>query len=177
MKKNCEGKFKNLFYLLLPYLEEIETRSVIEYTYSEGGFASFAAKEANLQVCILKEDEDEMQQCDFDSSNKADLIICTDIMEHTAPANFDHIVKKALSLGEQAIFIVPAKLVDNNELTTTYNVDWWLDLIKQHTDFAKAIPWPAKSHYVIITWDSYAVGGKLDCMVKFLANSADKFFR
>lgn len=174
---------KNLLYLLLPYIKELEAKTILDYGCGQSTLTDSIKGELEpSDIKTYKYDPAISEHCTL-PEEKVDLVLCTDVLEHIPYADLEEVIKKILSLGEHAIFIISTKkakqfLPDgSNAHCSVYKGSWWLDFIKQYTDFAKPIPWPVHSNCAIITWDSRAVGGMLDCAIKYIAGNADKFFK
>ena len=185
-KKRYGHTSKSLLHLLLPYIEEIEAKSILDYGCGQSSLID------ELKDIFDPNDEGNIKTFRYDPAidgyaklpeEKVDLVICTDVLEHIPCQDLDQVIEKILALGQQAIFVIATKkareiLPDgSNAHCSVYNKYWWLDMIKQYAEFAKFTPWPVKGRCCIITWDSRAVGGKFDAILKYIAGNANNLFK
>ena len=177
---------ERLLHLILPYIKEINPESILDYGCGQSQLAEMIQKEIAADktgiINIYKYDPaiDEYSSL---PKEKVDLVICTDVLEHVPPEDVDGTIKEIVALGENCFFVICTKeaieILPNGENAhcSVHDPAWWLSRIEKSKDFAKKIPWPVNSSCAIITWDSYAVGGLLDSLVKFLSGHAERLFK
>lgn len=76
----------------------------------------------------------------------AELVVCTDVLEHIEPEYLDSVLANIRELGERALFVISLSR-SNKTLPDGRNAhliiqpkDWWLDRIKEHFEHIEFLP-------------------------------------
>ncbi len=177
---------QNLFLLLMPFVQEISPKSLLDYGCGQSNLV-FMLRDAldpdNTESVTAYKYEPAIKELSSLPVEKADLVLNTDVLEHIPNEDLEPVIKKILSISGNALFVISNKeakeiLPDGtNAHCSVHPPEWWRELIEKQAGFAKLIPWPVPNTCCIVTWDSKAVGGVADLGIKYLAGAVRQLLK
>lgn len=185
-EKTYGNTSERLLYLLLPMVKELQPQSILDYGCGQSNLVELIKKEldSNNEKNIKTYKYDPaIESISSLPDEKVDLVINTDVLEHIPLDDLPDVIKKITILGKNTIFVIcnrKAKLIledGSNAHCSVYPREWWLNLIKEQTGFAKLVSLPVRATCCIATWDTHAIGGKLDSVIKYLAGNLNKYLK
>ncbi len=177
---------QNLLYLLLPFVKELAPKTILDYGCGQSDLVNLLRKELDPQnkgLVTAYKYEPAIEEHSILPVTSADLVINTDVLEHIPTKDLEEVIKKIISISNKAIFIICNKKAietlddGSNAHCSVYPPQWWLDVIRKEAGFAKLVPWPVKSTCCILTWDSQAVKGLPDLLIKYITGKIKNFLK
>jgi 2-polyprenyl-3-methyl-5-hydroxy-6-metoxy-1,4-benzoquinol methylase len=118
------------------FADEIEARDVLDYGCGEGtlrrSFKRFGYTKTLREYDPAVRGKDRMP-------DPADLVVCTDVLEHVEPDKVDNVIAHLCALARKGCFLVIATRLANKELPDGRNAhlivegaQWWMERLTKH---------------------------------------------
>lgn len=136
--------------MVLSLRDEVMARTVLDYGCGKG----------NLRKALEKPDwiteyDPAVKGKDAPPKDRADLVVCTDVLEHIEPDLLDNVLNHIKSLTRKLVFVVIATRESSQSLSDGRNAhliiedaDWWKAKI---ADFFRVVTWHSDGGEVVCT--------------------------
>jgi hypothetical protein len=178
---------ESLLYFIMPLVLEAAPRSILDYGCGQSQLLELLAEElflAGRGDTLLYRYDPAIEDYAAPFTGQADLVICTDVLEHIPEEDLPQVVQAIVGAGRRAIFVISnRKAIEHlpdggNAHCTIYPPEWWREVIAEACGgFVKTVPWPIHASCCLVTWDSQAIGGMVDLVVKYLGGRLERLAR
>lgn len=182
---------------VLKLADELDAHSILDYGAGKGtlGVALVKLYDPTSDMCDTCEAERsslpfrrELTLAEYDPAiagkdglpDPADLVVCTDVLEHVEPAYLDDVVRHVLLLADKAALVAvacrPGKrpMADGTlEHRIVENADWWHRRLRKHAAFVEVPALRPRAKEYAAVYRAVVVALALTVPVLFAIDDAD----
>ena len=125
---------------ILSLASKVCALSVLDYGCGKGGLR-YALLEAGSRIRVYEFDPAIPGK---QSTHRADIVNCTDVMEHVEPQFTEAVVAELCDLARKAVFVSVSCITGSKFLAdgrsahiNVQTAEWWESLFKSHGDFVR----------------------------------------